>query len=240
MTDSTISVQKNWRKAAQVFQERAAEYDNWYEDSLLFETELAALQQITSPLPGPKLEIGAGPGRFAEQLGITVGIDPAPAALHRGLKRGIIGVAAIGEQLPLRSETAGTLFLLFTLCFLGDPGRVLDECWRVLKSDGRLVIGQVPSQSYLGQQLENKRKKGNPYYKHARFYTIKDTLTMLKQRDFSLLESHSTLMEPPGSAERLEVAQQGINEQAGFCILVAGKKASDHKHPICTDSGCPA
>jgi hypothetical protein len=95
MTDSTISVQKNWRQAAHVFQERAAEYDNWYEDSLLFETELTALQQITSPLPVPKLEIGAGLGRFAKRLGVTVGIDPAPAALHRGLKRGIIGVSAI-------------------------------------------------------------------------------------------------------------------------------------------------
>ncbi len=232
MTDSRISVHNNWRQAAHVFQERADEYDNWYEDSLLFETELAALQQIELPLPGPKLEIGAGPGRFAEQLGVTVGIDPAPAALQRGLKRGIIGVAAIGEQLPFKSETAGTLFLLFTLCFLGDPGRVLDECRRVLKSDGRLVIGQVPAHSHWGQQLENKKKKGNPYYKHAHFYTIEDTLTILRQADFSLLESHSTLMEPPGSAERLEVAQQGINEQAGFCVLVAGKKANHQRSLI--------
>lgn len=224
MTDSTISVQKNWRQAAHVFQERAAEYDNWYEDSLLFETELAALQQIASPLPVPKLEIGSGPGRFAEQLGVTVGIDPAPAALHRGLKRGIIGVAAIGEQLPLKSEATGTLFLLFTLCFLSDPKQVLNECRRVLKSDGRLVIGQIPAQSHWGQQLENKKKRGNPYYKHARFYTIEDTLTMLQQADFSLLESHSTLLGPPESAERPEVVQQGINEQAGFCVLVAGKK----------------
>lgn len=224
MTDSTISAPKNWRQAAHIFQERADEYDSWYEGSLLFETELAALRRIASPLPEPRLEIGAGPGRFAEQLGVTVGIDPAPAALHRGRKRGIIGIGAIGEQLPFKLETAGTIFLLFTLCFLSDPKQVLAECWRVLKSDGRLVIGQVPAYSHLGQQLEEKKKKGNPYYKHARFYTIEDTLKMLKQTGFSLLESHSTLMEPPGSTERLEVAQQGINEQGGFCVLVAGKK----------------
>ena len=83
---------------------------------------------------------------------------------------------------------------------------------------------QITAQSHWGQQLENKKKKGNPYYKHARFYTIEDTLTMLQQADFSLLESHSTLLRPPGSAERPEVVQQGINEQAGFCVLVAGKK----------------
>lgn len=224
MTDSKISKGKNWRQAAHVFQERADEYDNWYEDSLLFETELAALQQIAWHLPGPKLEIGAGPGRFAEQLGVNVGIDPAPAALQHGLKRGIIGVAAIGEQLPLKSESAGTIFLLFTLCFLNDPSQVLDECRRVLKSDGRLVIGQVPALSHWGQQLEKKKKKGNIYYKFAHFFTIENTLTMLRQAGFSLLESHSTLLEPPGAIKKVEAPRKGINEQAGFCVLVAEKK----------------
>ena len=224
MTTSSIPAQKNWQQAARVFQERADEYDSWYEDSLLFENELAALQRVTASLPGPRLEIGAGPGRFAEQLDITVGIDPAPAALQRGLKRGIMGIAGIGEQLPIRSKAAGTIFLLFTLCFLVDPDRVLDECQRVLKKNGRLVIGQVPALSPWGQQLENKKKKGNPYYRHARFYTIADTLTMLEQANFTLLQSCSTLLQPPEKAVKPEVSQPGINEQAGFCVLVAGKK----------------
>ncbi len=224
MTSSSTTLHDSWRQAARIFQERAAEYDSWYEDSLLFATELSALQQIAMSLPEPKVEIGAGPGRFAEQLGVTTGIDPAPAALQRALKRGIIGIAAIGEQLPISSEKTGTLFMLFTLCFLVDPVRVLNECSRVLKKDGRLVIGQVPALSAWGQQLEKKKKNGNPYYRHAHFYTIADTLTMLKQANFTLLESHSTLLQPPGSIERVETAQPGINEQAGFCVLVAGKE----------------
>ena len=52
-----------------VFQERADEYDSWYENSLLFATELAAIQQITTPLAKPRLELGVGPGRFAAQVG---------------------------------------------------------------------------------------------------------------------------------------------------------------------------
>lgn len=224
MTPSSTTFHDHWRLAARVFQERADEYDSWYEDSLLFATELSALQQIAIPLPDPKIEIGAGPGRFAEQLGVTAGIDPAPAALQRALKRGIIGIIGIGEQLPIKSGTAGTLFMLFTLCFLVDPEQVLNECHRVLKKDGRLVIGQVPALSAWGQQLENKKKRGNPYYIHARFYTIADTLTMLKQANFTLLESHSTLFQPTDSIERVETAQPGINEQAGFCVLVAEKQ----------------
>lgn len=222
MTSTTLH--DGWRQAARVFQERADEYDSWYEDSLLFANELSALQQLARPLPEPKVEIGTGPGRFAEQLGVTTGIDPAPAALQRAMKRGIMGIAGIGEQLPIRSEKAGTVFMLFTLCFLVDPRLVLEECHRVLKKDGLLVIGQVPAHSTWGRQLKNKKKNGNPYYRHARFYTIADTLKLLKQANFRLLESHSTLLQSPENIKGMETAQPGINEQAGFCVLVAEKE----------------
>ncbi len=59
-----------WRQAARVFDERAAEYDAWFEGSLLFAIEREALQELATPLLGPKLEIGVGPGRFAEALGV--------------------------------------------------------------------------------------------------------------------------------------------------------------------------
>ena len=58
-----------WRQAAGVFDERAAEYDGWFEDSLLFAIERGALQELDTPLLDPKLEIGVGPGRFAEASG---------------------------------------------------------------------------------------------------------------------------------------------------------------------------
>ena len=214
---------KNWQKTARVFQERADEYDSWYDDSPLFATELAALQQVAEDLPQPGIEIGAGPGRFAEQLGIGIGIDPAPAALQRGLKRGIMGIVGIGEQLPVLSETAGTVFLLFTLCFLEDPGRVFRECRRVLKTDGRLVIGMVPGNSSWGRYLEQKKHKGNPYYRYANFQTIASTLALLEQTGFSLLRSCSTLLQSPEGSISLEAPQPGSNEQAGFCVLLARK-----------------
>lgn len=224
MSSDKTSKFRQWRQTSRVFQERADEYDSWYEDSLLFTIETLALQQIALPLPRPAIEIGSGPGRFAQQLGVTVGLDPAPAALQHGLKRGIMGVAAVGEQLPLKPGTTGTVYLLFTLCFLAQPEVVLRQCLQALKSDGRLVIGQVPAFSPWGRQLEQKKKQGNPYYRHARFYTVAETLQMLDREGFSLLESYSTLFQAPGSVTDNETAQPGINEQSGFCILVAGKK----------------
>jgi len=217
---------KKWQKTARVYQERADEYDSWYDDSLLFATELAALQQVAPELPEPKIEIGAGPGRFAEQLGIRIGIDPAPAALQHGQKRGLMGIAGIGEQLPIRSQSVGTIFLLFTLCFLEDPSRVFKECRRVLKKNGCVVIGLVPAHSPWGRRLETKKQQGNPYYRYASFQTIVSTLALLAAADFFLLDSYSTLLQPPGGTINLEAPQPGINEQAGFCVLLADKRKS--------------
>ena len=224
MTSSSTTLHKQWQQATRVFQERADEYDSWYDNSMLFANELSALQQISQPLSDPKIEIGTGPGRFAEQLGITTGIDPAPAALQRAQKRGIIVIAGIGEQLPIQSETVGTVFMLFTLCFLADPCLVLDECRRILKKNECMVIGQVPAFSAWGRLLGEKKNNGNPYYKYARFYSIAETLTMLGQAGFTLQESHSTLLQAPGKTVVRETSQPGINEQAGFCIMVAQKQ----------------
>ena len=226
MSRSSTPISDKWQQSDNVFQKRADEYDSWYEDSILFDTELAAIQDITVPLAKPRVELGIGPGRFASQLGVTIGIDPAPAALRHAMKRRITPVAGIGEHLPIQTATVGTLYMLFTLCFLVDPARVLAECFRVLKKEGCLVIGLVPAQSPWGKSLESKKNKGNPFYKHARFYTIKQCMDMLKQADFELIESHSTLLQPPGNIEQLEPSRPGSNEQAGFCVVVVRKKDS--------------
>ncbi|HHD63709.1 MAG TPA: class I SAM-dependent methyltransferase [Desulfobulbaceae bacterium] len=123
-------MKKSWQQASRVFNDRAQEYDNWFDDSPLFTLELAALQELTTELPFPRLELGVGPGRFARHLNINIGIDPAPAALRIAAKRGIMGIAGIGEQLPLKTESIGTICMFFTLCFLTDPLTVLRECRR--------------------------------------------------------------------------------------------------------------
>ncbi len=219
---SPAAADSGWRRAATVFQERAGEYDSWYDNSPLFAAELAALHRIEQPLPEPRVEIGVGPGRFAEQLGVTTGIDPAPAALQLAQKRGIIPVAGIGEQLPLRTGSAGTVFILFTLCFLEDPAKALRECHRVLADNGRLVIGQVPAASKLGRGLEEKKRQGNPYYRPARFYTLAQAQKMLNSSGFTMLETWATRLNPDDPAA--SAARPGCSEEADFCILVCGKK----------------
>ena len=61
--------------AVRVFHEHAKIYDSWYENSLVFAIELAALQSLQTVMKGPGIEIGVGPGRFAREIGLEFGLD---------------------------------------------------------------------------------------------------------------------------------------------------------------------
>lgn len=217
-----------WRAAAQAFNERAAEYDRWFEKGPLFAIELAALQAFSAEPPRPRLEIGVGPGRFAQELDIEFGIDPAAAPLHLASGRGIMAVRAIGEQLPVRSESLGAVYLLFTLCFLTDPSAVLAECARILRPGGRLLVGLIPGESAWGKRLRERGRSGDPFYRHARFRTIAETLQMLAFHHFQVEEAWSTLRQPPGGQLRFEPPEEGADENAGCCVLMASQQGVLH------------
>ena len=214
----------DWQTASRPFNKRAEEYDSWFENNPLFDIELKTLLAIRENLPRPRLEIGVGPGRFAQALEVDYGIDPAISPLQLATSRSIMVINAIGESIPLISASMGTVFMLFTLCFLTDPEHVLKECSRVIKPNGKLVIGMVPQLSEWGKLFNKKGDKGHPYYRHARFRTIAGTKEMLSQNGFAVIESWSTLLQSPDKPVMDETPQSGINEDAGFCVLITGKK----------------
>ncbi|HIJ91006.1 MAG: methyltransferase domain-containing protein [Desulfobulbaceae bacterium] len=211
-----------WRQAARVFDERAGEYDAWFEESLLFAIERAALQELVTPLLSPKLEIGVGPGRFAEALGVEFGIDPALAPLAFAGKRGVRVGQAVGEALPFTGQSMQTVLLLFTFCFLADPRPVLQECRRVLKPGGHLVLGIIAADSSWGRMLRKKKEAGHPFYRHAGFYRPEEVEQYLVGSGFVVEEIRSSLMQPPESLREMEHSRAGLVSQAGFVVLVAG------------------
>ncbi len=211
-----------WRQAARVFDERAAEYDAWFEDSLLFAIEREALQELTTPLSGPKLEIGVGPGRFAEALGVEFGVDPALAPLAFAKKRGVRVCQAVGEALPCGGQSMRTVLLLFTFCFLVDPLPVLRECRRVLRPGGHLVLGLIVADSPWGRMLQQKKEADHPFYRQARFYAPGEVEQYLGGCGFVVEEIRSSLIQPPEALREMEHSRGGLVSQAGFAVLVAG------------------
>ena len=208
---------------ARVFHEYADDYDAWFENSPVYEIELTALNSLHTRISGPGLEVGVGPGRFAGELGIAYGIDPARAPLKLASDRGIKCCQAFGEQLPIQDGVIGAMYLLFTLCFVADPQKTLLECSRVLKDDGVLVIGMIPAASSWGMNLAAKKEAGHPIYRYASFYTIESVKNWLVRANLGIVEYKSTLYQSPEAVEQQEFPRIVLDEQAGFVVIVAEK-----------------
>lgn len=224
-----------WRRAAEVFARKAAEYDRWFEGSLLFEIELAALRELDLPLPSPRCEVGIGPGRFARALEATIGVDAAlpPLALAKG--RGIAPVQALGEALPVRPGTLGTIFVLFTLCFIEEPPRLIQECVRALRPEGVLIVGSIPAAGAWGRLLRAKKEEGHPFYRYARFEEPRVIIGWLQAAGLVATACRSTLFQLPERLQKTESSRPGLDPEAGF-VVIAAKKGLDDRESILPES----
>jgi ubiquinone/menaquinone biosynthesis C-methylase UbiE len=212
------------------FEAPADKYDSWYDGKgrLAFEIELAALRPLLAELPNPWLEVGVGTGRFAQALGIPLGIDPSPALLAKARQRGIEVLYGEGEELVFRAGSFGTVFLLTTWEFLNDPPKVLRECRRVLKAGGRLVNAYLDRDGKWGASYVERGRQGHPLFSHAHFDRYEDVTRLTEQAGFEILSTVSTLFQGPGESVAIEEARPGFVRGASFVVLVARVPAS---HP---------
>lgn len=210
---------------AALFDSLASVYDEWFErdGELIFANEVQAFQQILSSLPKPWIEIGVGSGRFANALGIEIGLDPSIKLLEIAKRRGITVFLGKGELQPLDTASFGTAFFIVTLCFVHSPLNVLNETRRILVPGGKTVLGLVLKTSPWGKFYEKKGRQQHRFYKHATFYTYNDIVELLHQAGFLVEEVVSTLFQKPGNVQHPELPQEGFFHDAGFVIIVAEK-----------------
>jgi MinD superfamily P-loop ATPase/ubiquinone/menaquinone biosynthesis C-methylase UbiE len=214
--------------AEDVFEIMTAKYDAWYdseEGRPLYESELQCIKSIYDAKNVPVLEVGVGTGRFAMHFPGAMGIDPALNALKMAEARGVKTIRGYGERLPFDQGTFGCILLIVTLCFVKDPMAVLKEAARVLKSDGRILIGLVPRDSPWGEYYEEKKKKGHHFYAKAFFYTFSETKEMLRMAGLEISRVRSTLFQIPEGSRRIEEPLDGYSENAGFLCIEARKKS---------------
>jgi SAM-dependent methyltransferase len=214
--------------AVQAFSLHAGDYDRWFEETegrMIFESEVRAVRLLMKDLAPPFLEIGVGSGRFAKALGIRYGVEPSDALLQMAIMRGIRAEKAYGEKLPFPAGVFGAVFVLFTLCFVEDPGKVIWEAKRVLRDGGRLIVGIINRESPWGKLYQKKGVEGHPIYRHARFYSPIDVEAMLQTAELKVKAHSSTLYRQPGESYD-ESARSGFSAEAGFvCILAAKERA---------------
>lgn len=204
------------------FQRYPNRYDAWFDGAgkEIFALEVEAFKLLLPELPKPWFEIGIGSGRFAQALGIPWGIDPSQKLADIARSRGIKVIEGVGENLPIPDNLLGTVFLIVTLCFVDDPGKVISEARRVLRNGGYLVAGIVPAEFPWGRHYQEQAGKGHPFYSHARFFVCTDLIELLKEHGFHLVKKVSTLFSSPGEELSPEI-KEGYRPDAGFVVLSA-------------------
>jgi len=210
------------------FDRIAAEYDRWYDEPegrAIFAAELECLRSLAGRVEGEWLEVGVGTGRFSHGLGIRKGVDVSPQMLEIAAERGIEVVEGAAEDLPFSSDSFDGILMALTLCFVADAQRALQECERVLRPGGRLLLGVVPADSSWGREYSRQAARNHPVYSTAHFRTMAEIAELADGAGFIPVDARSTLFWPPGetpdSTPRIEA---GVVSEAGFVGVLFEKK----------------
>ncbi len=208
----------------EVFDREAARYDAWFESErgrALFASEVSCLRYLVRDLPRPWLEVGLGTGRFAQSLGIDVGVDPAPGVLQYADKRGVKALLGLGEALPFGGLEFGAVFVIVTLCFAGDPVALLSEARRVVSKEGCVVLGIVPAESPWGCLYRQRAVTGHAFYSQARFFRLAELKQLARRAGLRPERSASTLFQEPHCCScEVEFPCEGEDESAGFVAML--------------------
>ncbi|MDD5155842.1 MAG: class I SAM-dependent methyltransferase [Candidatus Omnitrophica bacterium] len=195
-------------------------YDAWYDKhQFAFLSELEAIKKAL-PQDERGLEIGVGTGRFAASLGITMGIDPCRNMLELAQGRGVNVRLGFGEDTPFLNEAFGYVAIIITLCFVKNPKKILEEAARVLKKNGRIVIGIVDKESFLGKFY---RRKKSAFYKQAKFLSVKEVTDLLKETGFGSFSYYQTISILPDEMNSVEKPRKGFGK-GGFVVISAKKR----------------
>jgi ubiquinone/menaquinone biosynthesis C-methylase UbiE len=204
------------------FEKYSKEYDDWFIRNQ--DIYLAELNAIKSLISSDKfgVEIGVGSGRFALPLGIKVGVDPSKKMAEISRKRGIQVYEAVAEQLPFNDKTFDFILMVTTICFVDDLVKSLKEAYRVLKTDGFIIVGFVDKESELGKQYQLKKEESK-FYRNATFYTVKETITLLRETNFTDVVIKQTVF--PGQTDKNGLIEDGYG--VGSFVIIKAIKASD-------------
>jgi len=202
-----------------IFDKQYKRYDAWYDkNKYAYLSELEAVRKVL-PKEGRGLEIGVGTGRFAAPLGISMGLDPSHNMIEIARERGVNVRWGFSEDLPFRDAVFDYVAIIITLCFVKDPEESLKEARRVLRKNGRIIIGIIDKDSFLGKFYQ---KKKSIFYKGANFFNVREVTDLLKLTSFNRFVYYQTIFKLPDQIDSVERSKKGF-EKGGF-VVISGEK----------------
>ena len=193
------------------------DYENWFEKHP--DIYKAEIETIKTLLPkGKGMEVGVGSGRFSAPLGIRFGIEPSKKMAEIAKNKSIEVVEITAEKMDFKQEF-DFILMVTTICFVKDPLKTIQNCYKALKKGGYLLIAFVDLDSPLGKMYE-KNKHKSKFYAPATFFTKKDIINLMKKAGFKSFECKENLY-----GDNLDNLKFEINDcNGGAFKVVRGKK----------------
>jgi SAM-dependent methyltransferase len=196
-------------------------YEAWFEKHLgVYLSEVEAIRYFL-PENGRGLEIGIGTGRFAIPFGIKEGVEPSAAMRKVATRRGLRVYEGVAENLPLADQVFDFALMVTTVCFVDDIYRSFREIHRILKSNGRFVVGLVDAGSRLGRKYR-EIKANNKFYSIATFYSTAEVVECLKETGFGGIETVQTVFGDLQTINEVQAFKAGHGD-GGFAAVKATK-----------------
>ena len=136
--------------------------------------------KLCSELHGKVLDIGCGTGEFCQFRSDTDGADINPLNVEWLIKLGRKGFLIENNRLPLGNASYDGAVLDNVLEHIADPGKLIEEAYRILKPDGILLIGVPGRQGFFGE------------VDHKIFYDEALLISTIEKHNFVKIKSFNT------------------------------------------------
>lgn len=218
-------------------------YEKWRSTSLgdlTAEIENRLILELSGDLAGRRLlDVGCGDGLMAlaaQRAGArSVGLDPDPAMIAAARRRAddldLEAGFALGEagRLPFQDESFDLVWAVTVLCFVADPRAALGEMARVLKPEGRLVLGDLGRWSLWAARRRVRAWLGSKTWRRAVFRSPRQMRALAEGSGLAVLELRGAIYYPPSGwwARRLAPRDRFFSRitalGAAFIALLARK-----------------
>ncbi len=198
------------------FDRLSARYDRWFEEhDRVYDAEIEAIEALLPPFE-KGVEIGVGTGRFAEPLGIEMGVEPSSKMAEYAKSRGIQVLHGVAERLPLPDRSFDLVLMVTTICFVDDPNAALREIYRILVPGGHILVGFVDKETPLGQHYLARQAQSD-FYRSARFFSAEEVHELLQKTGFVECRAVQTLFGP--DLEHMETSIQDGYGEGAFVVF---------------------
>jgi ubiquinone/menaquinone biosynthesis C-methylase UbiE len=204
----------------QAFEENSILYESWFDNNpFVYKAEVEAVRQLIPD--GNGIEIGIGSGRYALPLRILVGIEPSEKMAKIAEKHGITIIPGIAENLPIEENSYDFALMVTTICFIDFPQIAINEAFRIIKPNGKLICAFIDKESPIGK-LYIKNQSENVFYKDALFYSTSEIEKFMRNSGFVEFEHRQTIFNSIEKISENELIKNGTGE--GSFVVISGKK----------------